>query len=215
MEIEANPSIDNSRTVDQEQSLKRLKSDLSFQCVYCKNVFDHPNTLLEHLTLKHNEMIESESENDYDIDYKNEKSGVEECEHDSNYDYLGIMEPICEITDDNDVSEGQDNDELSGNEIEDIKTILAQRPGRGRRPDIDNILLEERRQTSKCLFQCTLCDKGFKFAGDLAKHVRSHTLNRPYQCSICDKSFTHIGSLSTHIRIHSGEKPYKVMISTT
>lgn len=60
-----------------------------------------------------------------------------------------------------------------------------------------------------CLFQCTQCDSSFIFAGDLAKHVRSHTQNKPYQCSICHKTFTHIGSLNTHIRIHSGEKPYK------
>lgn len=59
------------------------------------------------------------------------------------------------------------------------------------------------------LFQCTQCDQSFAVAGDLARHVRSHTLNKPFQCSICDKTFTHIGSLNTHLRIHSGEKPYK------
>lgn len=59
------------------------------------------------------------------------------------------------------------------------------------------------------LFQCRLCDQSFDVAGDLARHVRSHTLNKPFQCSICDKQFTHIGSLNTHLRIHSGEKPYK------
>jgi len=75
-------------------------------------------------------------------------------------------------------------------------------PGRGRRRDIDNERLESTQPTGTCFFQCTQCEKSFKFSGDLAKHVRSHTLNKPYQCSICEKTFTHIGSLNTHIRIH-------------
>lgn len=74
---------------------------------------------------------------------------------------------------------------------------------RNRREKVDS------RQLINNCFQCSQCEKSFQNAGDLAKHVRSHTLNKPYQCSICDKTFTHIGSLNTHIRIHSGEKPYK------
>jgi KRAB domain-containing zinc finger protein len=77
---------------------------------------------------------------------------------------------------------------------------LPQGPGRGRRREIDDAEMEAINSSGDCFFQCTLCDKSYKFAGDLAKHVRSHTLNRPYQCSICEKSFTHIGSLNTHLR---------------
>lgn len=62
------------------------------------------------------------------------------------------------------------------------------------------------------VYQCSQCEQSFSSSGDLARHVRSHTLNKPFQCSICDKTFTHIGSLNTHIRIHSGEKPYKCKV---
>lgn len=83
-------------------------------------------------------------------------------------------------------------------------------PGRGRRKEINEQELEMDRSNGVCLFSCNKCDETFKYAGDLAKHVRSHTISSPYQCSICQRKFTHIGSLNTHLRIHSGERPYKV-----
>jgi uncharacterized Zn-finger protein len=82
-------------------------------------------------------------------------------------------------------------------------------PGRGRRKEMNEQELEIERSSGVCLFSCNKCDLTFKFAGDLAKHVRSHTISSPYQCTICQRKFTHIGSLNTHLRIHSGERPYK------
>lgn len=83
---------------------------------------------------------------------------------------------------------------------------IPQGPGRGRRKETNEQELEQDRSNGVCFFQCTQCDKSFKYAGDLAKHVRSHTISSPYRCSICKKVFTHIGSLNTHLRIHSGER---------
>lgn len=83
-------------------------------------------------------------------------------------------------------------------------------PGRGRRKEMNEEELELDRSNGVCLFSCNKCDETFKYAGDLAKHVRSHTISSPFQCSICQRKFTHIGSLNTHLRIHSGERPYKV-----
>lgn len=82
-------------------------------------------------------------------------------------------------------------------------------PGRGRRKEMNILELEMDRSNGVCLFSCNKCEESFKYAGDLAKHVRSHTISSPYQCSICQRKFTHIGSLNTHLRIHSGERPYK------
>jgi hypothetical protein len=87
-----------------------------------------------------------------------------------------------------------------------VNIKIPQGPGRGRRKELNEQELEMDRSNGVCFFQCTQCDKSFKFAGDLAKHVRSHTISSPYRCSICAKVFTHIGSLNTHLRIHSGER---------
>lgn len=81
-------------------------------------------------------------------------------------------------------------------------------PGRGRRKEINEEELQLDRSNGVCLFSCNKCDESFKYAGDLAKHVRSHTISSPYQCSICQRKFTHIGSLNTHLRIHSGRSRF-------
>jgi uncharacterized C2H2 Zn-finger protein len=53
--------------------------------------------------------------------------------------------------------------------------------GRGRRKEMNEEELEIERSNGVCLFSCNKCDLTFKFAGDLAKHVRSHTISSPYQ----------------------------------
>lgn len=94
--------------------------------------------------------------------------------------------------------------------LENVAIKVPPGPGRGRRKEMNEEELELDRSNGVCLFSCNKCDESFKYAGDLAKHVRSHTISSPYQCSICQRKFTHIGSLNTHLRIHSGERPYKV-----
>nr|CAB3267971.1 zinc finger protein 236-like [Phallusia mammillata] len=84
---------------------------------------------------------------------------------------------------------------------------------------------------------CEFCPKSFRKPSDLARHVRTHTGDKPYSCDICGKSFTvkstlvshqkshlqrkmfrcHIcdmmyaakSSLKVHMRLHTGAKPYK------
>lgn len=95
-------------------------------------------------------------------------------------DYLSLMEPICEILNCNE-SEAEEFQTKLQESIKQNKAV-APKSGRGRRRDYN----EESSDlgAGEGFFQCTVCTKSFPYAGCLARHVRSHTLNKPYQCSV-------------------------------
>ncbi|XP_066970735.1 zinc finger and BTB domain-containing protein 7A-like isoform X20 [Macrobrachium rosenbergii] len=57
-------------------------------------------------------------------------------------------------------------------------------------------------------YQCGYCGYSTDNTGNLAKHVRVHTKEKPFQCSLCPLTFTQSMNLKRHVRTHTGEKPY-------
>ncbi|CAL6298109.1 unnamed protein product [Bathycoccus prasinos] len=57
--------------------------------------------------------------------------------------------------------------------------------------------------------ECGVCEKRFSQSGDLKRHVRIHTKEKPYECDVCEKRFSQSSNLQTHVRIHTKEKPYE------
>lgn len=158
---------------------------------------------------------------------KHEPKSLEEDGENFDYEdyeyYSSIMEPICELSCEEDSNDGvQDENEamrlyreamevnyqqngikkrgrrkqqkvkplventasLNGilaGLLENASIKVPPGPGRGRRKEMNEQELEIERNNGVCLFSCNKCDLTFKFAGDLAKHVRSHTISSPYQ----------------------------------
>jgi DNA-directed RNA polymerase subunit RPC12/RpoP len=61
-------------------------------------------------------------------------------------------------------------------------------------------------QTS--VLACTDCTKSFGSNSGLARHMRTHTGEKPYRCDECGKRFTNKSNLTVHLRTHTSEKPY-------
>ncbi|XP_034247232.1 zinc finger protein 22-like, partial [Thrips palmi] len=59
---------------------------------------------------------------------------------------------------------------------------------------------------------CQHCGKVFQWAAELARHLRTHTGEKPFQCKVCGKKFSQSSSLIKHERIHTGEKPFQCKV---
>ncbi|XP_031619472.1 uncharacterized protein LOC116338402 [Contarinia nasturtii] len=64
-----------------------------------------------------------------------------------------------------------------------------------------------RMQVKKRL-KCRLCEYSSNLMGNINRHMRIHTGDRPYQCDICDKGFTQLHNMKKHKVTHTDEIPF-------
>ena len=57
--------------------------------------------------------------------------------------------------------------------------------------------------------KCRKCDYSFSHAGDLRRHLKTHSGERLNKCNQCDYASSQAGSLRRHLKMHTGEKSNK------
>ncbi|KAH7142691.1 hypothetical protein B0J13DRAFT_555941 [Dactylonectria estremocensis] len=65
------------------------------------------------------------------------------------------------------------------------------------------------RHGAKQVRKCSQCGQCFSKTEHLARHIRSHTKERPFQCSICGRSYSRHDSLLRHSRAHERDRGWK------
>ena len=70
---------------------------------------------------------------------------------------------------------------------------------------------EGRGVADKPLYHCTYdesCPYTTSYRSDMAKHVRTHTGDKPFGCSLCAFTTGDKSNLNQHMKRHTGEKPF-------
>ncbi|XP_056332503.1 zinc finger protein 513 [Danio aesculapii] len=62
------------------------------------------------------------------------------------------------------------------------------------------------------LFPCTSCPFVTQYPNHLARHMKTHSGEKPYKCPQCSYASAHFDNLKRHHRVHTGEKPYKCRV---
>jgi len=70
----------------------------------------------------------------------------------------------------------------------------------------------EKGRDRRKIYQCRECSFYSHRHGNLIRHIKIHTDERPYKCHLCEKSFRTNTLLRNHINTHTGTKPYKCKV---
>ena len=63
-----------------------------------------------------------------------------------------------------------------------------------------NIMMSKRYKDKKKVYKCSHCEKVFKSACDMKRHLTVHSSEKPYLCEFCNTSFTLQQNLARHIQ---------------
>jgi uncharacterized Zn-finger protein len=115
---------------------------------------------------------------------ENYENSLKESEVESNDNYVGLYVPKIENCE---------------NSLEDLEEL-----------EEDPLNINSAVHEGKKVFQCNVCNSGFKHKTSLFRHIDTvHEKKKPFKCTICEAGFTIKDNLKRHIHaVHEGKKPF-------
>lgn len=181
-ELQANREKNNAEVEEEEDSVEDGLESEKHRCPVCDSMYTRSADLNRHMKNKHNV-----------------------CRKDYSRQH-GVPDSDREDEDDDDDEEVMDLEEFTA-DMDAEEMSVSDEEGNGQDLDKDDPSLDWESPQSDNSFvnkrinkKCSHCSYIAKWASDLRRHMKVHSMVKRFKCSLCCKKYKYLGDLNVHMR---------------